>query len=1213
MEGFKKTISNKNVQDIFDTFINQISIKLNLLPLIEKVKVSFGKENEFEPALVTPRGLVLAKKSAKNEIILKISPKFPEFVPMILLREAYLCFLHKSLRNNVRLQFFIYMLIEIDLSREKKIEKWKEAVRRINAFSQFFDSRLDSGNRLFQFKFPNSEKTIISTFFHYLRNLNMDISQLYFYPNLMRIYLNGLKQAYKENEDLLETIRILDVIFNEVKSYRALLDYKLYYKKFKENGKLETSLSLRRFISNVRWISRYSFCSPIYLLDWNTIGLSFYITHLRFHPSLPWYKIKLFLKQLPFFVVTQFVVSGFSREYYGYFVIPSSYDKDLKRFLKATKENGFLVTADLFSVLENRLFFNLNYLSVSADNHRFISNKSRSFNEKLVLKSSHSYTNSCLMSELELLDFLILERARQVSITGFGFERRESTLSTLKDDYITEISKQKKIILALRELLKEVSLNIEVRDACLEFINKNKRYGYFTLYERVSQIKDLISQLKHFLRTINAPLPSAKFLNRINTKGISPNLHQNLFLKNKKLKKYLIRKLYPLYIQDKSKFLKKEHIFTVLFKILDNCKDLKLYDINSIRNIITNPNLFESLYQQKEDRIKQISSQSPLTEITTSEVESRLEKFSGTKPPIIKPCLLNSLITLTADKAVFLLILSFKPTILAKIQKLAKKFPSIIYYEAKGNQFSQNYIYCTINIPYMELKHQNKMLSVFHHLFDENLVSCTPVISPGITQIVSRRDFYDFIYKQFFYTPYLFEHLFNYCRYLFGENLPSLGEKKWDIPNSTLFENIGISDLMKDINASREEKSLNRRKLSEIGKIINNIEDIFQNRSAWTELKRNALYAQFVKSLIFEPFYPCFGLQKYHIYFRPIDMNNCDLRLLLSNSFLSFRFLDVNRSSYCFMIKYIFPYNNPNLSYFNWLTLSKKNISEYCLYTIIREHRLYNFERNIEQKEGSTAWNLDISQFINYSEEVIFSSKNSKILAKYINREYMKYRKEEDFNPHHADFLDLASFYPEEIKNLKFVGNLPKDENLYHKIKNLISHRKGFLKLKLSKLQLDQKVVFILPSVKSSAVKPLLDVFKFFNKVKVYEIEGEYYLHSFLEVKTFELGLCIKIWFPNIDIDNFIEYISEIFAYFNIDHVFMYTKFHEGKKYLKDLFEERDLRNDYKPLLNFEWNPVDKIWMSPKLFNEDFTPIYPSLFSSEESKSSNQIEKKLNE
>ncbi|MEJ2294548.1 MAG: hypothetical protein P8Y23_07230 [Candidatus Lokiarchaeota archaeon] len=88
MEDYKKKLNNKSVQEIFNAHVNQISNKLNLPSIIKNVTVMLGNEQEFDTELSSPRGLVKQEKKNANSVLLKVSPKFPEFFPFLLRREA---------------------------------------------------------------------------------------------------------------------------------------------------------------------------------------------------------------------------------------------------------------------------------------------------------------------------------------------------------------------------------------------------------------------------------------------------------------------------------------------------------------------------------------------------------------------------------------------------------------------------------------------------------------------------------------------------------------------------------------------------------------------------------------------------------------------------------------------------------------------------------------------------------------------------------------------------------------------------------------------------------------------------------------------------------------------------------------------------------------------------------------------------------------------
>jgi len=533
------------------------------------------------------------------------------------------------------------------------------------------------------------------------------------------------------------------------------------------------------------------------------------------------------------------------------------------------------------------------------------------------------------------------------------------------------------------------------------------------------------------------------------------------------------------------------------------------------------------------------------------------------------------------------------------------EIPCLFYYELGS------IIYCLLNIPHLNMKEQNVLINTIQHQFKDDLISFNQVVYPGITQTITRKNFYDFVNKEFFYTPSLFEQYLLFTRNLFGQELPLLEETKWDLKERKLFKKYNLNDLIEEVNSNRDEEHLQYKDLTKIVDTIEDLESSFIDKEKWSSFKKREVYSKYVDSLRFKPIFSRFGMQEFYVYFRPIKLtgfstdfreksdfkNNIDFELILLNTFKSLKYSEISKSSYIFLIKYIFPYGNPNLAYLNWLLLSKKNISEYCIFSIKKTHDQYDFEKNIDFDGDELIWNLEISRFITYVQEILFEKQGLKPKRNYKTTQILKRNQSEIYTPQSPEFKDLVSVYPQNARNLKNLGNLPKDEELYQKIRSLIKKNLGLLKMKTSKLKLHQKIIIIIPSIEESAIQPILEIFQFFNKVQINEIEGEYYLHSFLKTRSFERGLYIKVWFPDIDISDFIEYFSHIFKYFKLPHVLLITNLLDGTSFLNQLFKDIDLENDYNPLINLKWNPIDKIWMNHKKFNEKFEPIYPPLVS----------------
>ena len=115
----------------------------------------------------------------------------------------------------------------------------------------------------------------------------------------------------------------------------------------------------------------------------------------------------------------------------------------------------------------------------------------------------------------------------------------------------------------------------------------------------------------------------------------------------------------------------------------------------------------------------------------------------------------------------------------------------------------------------------------------------------------------------------------------------------------------------------------------------------------------------------------------------------------------------------------------------------------------------------------------------------------------------------------------------------------------------------------------------------------------------IYETEGELYFAGFHEVKQFESGLLIEIWFPQCELSEFFDVFDLVFNYLDIKYHLTLTDLVKGTTLIKNIFGDIDL-GSYQPLTNLPWNKNDRIWMNHKQYNENFEPLYPDLFFGKE-------------
>lgn len=219
-----------------------------------------------------------------------------------MLREVYNIFVPLNLRRNDAVNIFVNQIVEIDLSKLDSIKEWKSLVRsRIVNISSLSDQfiRLE---KFLDLQEVETTESPVKLFFEYIRRnaLTIDDREKDLYDMIFKRFASQMTGLLK-NDEMIETIRILIEIFYKVKSYRALLSYQDHFKKFKENGTIQTNLSLNKFIANVRWINNFSYIGPNYQCNYKAINVALIICNMQFSSLLTKAKIDLVVEKLPFF------------------------------------------------------------------------------------------------------------------------------------------------------------------------------------------------------------------------------------------------------------------------------------------------------------------------------------------------------------------------------------------------------------------------------------------------------------------------------------------------------------------------------------------------------------------------------------------------------------------------------------------------------------------------------------------------------------------------------------------------------------------------------------------------------------------------------------------------------------------------------------------------------------------------------------------------
>ena len=403
-------------------------------------------------------------------------------------------------------------------------------------------------------------------------------------------------------------------------------------------------------------------------------------------------------------------------------------------------------------------------------------------------------------------------------------------------------------------------------------------------------------------------------------------------------------------------------------------------------------------------------------------------------------------------------------------------------------------------------------------------------------------------------------------------------------------------DLVKQVNFrfSMENIDLSISRLSDLLGFHDNLSNFLLDQDKYKIEKSKFFFSNYIKSIKFIPVLQHFGIGQYYLYIYPYNLDEIDFKILLSNSFQKIKYpISMDKSTSLF-IKYIWPYQNPNLSYAHWLTKSKKDVREFCSFLIKKIFQIFHFNYNLT----SDNWIYDSNRFKIYMQNILFNPKYKVQIAKIKEFNIGKLSATDCRGPDSIDFNNLTKIYNWHSIDIKSYL-LTKKLSILNPIIDLLEKEFIFPYLKLKNLDLLEKVYIILPNINQELNKQIIEIFSFFNLGFIYEIEGEYFIYGMAEEVKFENGIMIKLYFPDCNLNEFIKLFELLFHYLKIEHYVILNDLVDGKNLLKSIYGNLNFLNEYNPLKNLRWNPKDKIWMNNKLFNERFEPIYHDLIPEE--------------
>jgi len=1179
-----------NLDIIFENLLQEIKLYFNFDLIFKDIKLNYTKtsdklENDFINFGV--------KKSQKNNILtISILTSQSEFVRIILLREAYKCFVPTILQENPLVNIIINQKVEIDLQNFAYIREWKEIKREVIMNYEYMKDEFDRLEGFLRQESTKDRPSPFQFFFSYYVWNNIQLLEDYkdgFYgdKSFYDLFFEDYERRYsKYSEDILETIRIITKIFYEVKSYRSLLDYQEYFKILQEKGVFQTNMSLRRFTENMQWIRDFSTIAPSYKINWPALGIISTCCFMTFHPIIGNAKIRKLIDQLPFFLLPYISKNDFGLNISGYFLLPEIYLKDLIRFLEKLEKEGYLIYKKLYLISTPISTTNLNSLR----SHRapLLNPNRQYYNKKLEFCHEFEYGNGKLKSSLTLLEWLLIDRIYGFSITNLGFERKSETLTKLKEYLVNEIESQRKLIEDVKKNLDIINNSPNIRKLVLDFIDNNKLNGFFY----IKQVLDNYISLFHLVNNILSNNPSIsnyfQFQEFIKKQSISKTIENNIIIK--KIQQKTIRNVVALFFKSSGAFEEKIGQYRKVNNLFNSLYDLKIFNLEKIKSIITNESLIQKIYHTKEAKLGREYKRYNTKEITYKLIDQILDNYLHADPPIIKPFLLNSL---TIPKLKMFITSILKDTINSRkaIEKIKWFFPRVLITNLSDYKTHEKYIHVQLQCPYLNNRENRILVSILHKIFTNNIIFVNNYYTSFSQPTFSLKDFYDLDREEFFYTKDLFEQFYLHLKKIFDMKCTPINEIP-SIYKSYLWTIRNISHLVSQIEnrISKEHIDYNLKSINRLSEFHNNLTNDLIDRDAFKSAKKEYFYSNYINSIKFIPVFQRFGFGQYFLYFFPLDLDEIDFKHFLHNSFQKIKYLARIENSNSFLINFLWPYRNPNVKLLNWLTKSKKVIREYCVFFIKKVYQLFHFEHNL----SVFGWDLDFNRFRVYLQKVLFDPSYHIPAPKLREFNVGDLIVSDYFTPDSTEYKALTELYSWKSSDIK--SYLATSYNIVNYILELLEKNLIFPYISPKNLDLIKKIYIILPDVKKEQNEKLLKIFSFFNIGFIYEIEGEYYIHGFNEEIKFENGLMIKFYLPDCQLDEFEKLFDLIFEYLGIKHYVILNDLVDGKNLLKSIYGGLDFLKSYNPLKNLSWNNKDKIWMNHKLFDGKFNKIYPDLF-----------------
>lgn len=1180
-EYVKAVFSAEDINKWFDQILEELEKYLERPILVRPTKISLSQETPFTLSGDEVLDFGINKEIKNGKIEIKIDSESVHLLKFIMLREAFYSFLPKSLENHELLKVLLLSKASNMVKNLENFDEWESILNKNRLYVNWRHrtSYILTDKGIKHFIYNIQQYASLYEWFYSNEAINEPTNRTKIYNDfnsiLMTEFLNT-SNFFEKSTDL-EVFRLLYIMFNMRKKYKNKKDFEDFFKTLLEVKKIKSNLTLNEFKKAFSDFSKRSVVAPNYQVNWNFFNIQLIFTVLKFNGQIEINKTRKIIEHLPFYMYFRTHESKFGIETNGYFCIPNKYVNDLKKFLLKLKEIGILKKMYFIPMKTNSTFLNLNYFKDAVPKYKALSYNDKKFDEKLLFHPKLEYGKKSDI-DLDLLEIMILNRIRWWAGAGFEFERSREYLRKIKGDLFKFLLEQRALVKDLKENLNIFYKNPELNENFLDFLTMNKKFGFFYIIEQLQDLLD-ISELieKLLLSNLNIKNQTDLFI-FLNSNFVCRELEGNIKFNNFRQKKEL-HKLYTSYFNNTGVYEKQKTNLINFLNLLNTFEKLKIYDVSIIKSILTNKNLAEKTYSLKISKIKKALKEFRLKKIKYQEIDNRLNEIVESELPGAVPWMVSTLSVYNIAPVVFWCLIKDFDEISEKIEVFQKFFPKVVHISGEDSFLKHKYHFLELHFLDLNETAKRNFMGVLLHVFGENLVQAIVPTYIRIIQIFSFESLFDYEINEFFYTKDLFEKYYSYVLSISEDRIRGSSSEIQEMPHhleKKLFREISMEKFNENL-TPKKEIDWDIKHLQDIKYLHENLCDAIFNDKDISNLSR------YIKKIDLIPNYHLFGLQKYFVYLNPSNSSEIDWKMLFPLGFKGIRNSLTVGGDNSLLFEYIFPYEDPNFAYFNWITHSKKAIAEYMIFNVKEIIPIINFDYNVSL-EGFTFSYQPFELFIHkilfdkqYSPD--FKIKRFKLFSEAIDT----YKGENT-----EDYIETIELIEKDLKKSIQMGH----NSTLEKIKNLIRKNVIFPCLKLMKNRMNFKIKFyiIVPNLNPHQIEQVIKIFHFLNYGFIYLIEGKYYIKGMNEEIRFENGLFLKFHLPNSDYNHFKLIIKKLFEFLGVKHYLMFFDLVKGDYFVNNLFGNFKHPN---PLKCHIWDEPQKKWYNHKSITEKFDFIYP--------------------